>query len=278
MLDFNICHKTLKQTIKGNIVRLNYKKTLSNLAILSFTATTSSIAFAADIDNNWAGLYGGITIGALHGKADPDTTTTDGSYFNTENINKLNDTFQKDVSGSTPTASALLGYLKQNDNFLYGIQADLTVMGFNEKKSTTTNYILPSNLENITDTRIKSKFSLAIRPTVGYSFGDTMVQFGAGPVISRFDHKFSFTDGYAAETSSNSSKTEVGVSADIAIKHKFDNGLILQGAYTYSHFSNIVDDSSLLKRTASGPTTTDRFSYDSDFESHNISIGLIKYF
>lgn len=258
-------------------MRLNYKRILSNFTILSFSATAGSMALAADSDTNWDGLYGGVTIGALHGKANPDTTTTDGSYFNTGNIDKLNSTFQKEVSGSSATASALLGYLKQHDNFLYGIEADLTVMEFNEKTSTTTLYTSSSTLENTTDTRIKSHFSLAIRPTIGYSFGNTMVQLGAGPVISRFNYKFSFIDGQDAKTSSDYDKTEVGVSANIGIKHKFDNGLILQGDYIYSHYSNIADKDSLLTDNA-GATQTDKFSYGSDFKSHNVRIGLVKYF
>lgn len=254
-----------------------YKNTFINCAILLLAATTSSIASAADSNNDWAGLYGGIAIGALHGKANPDTTTTDGSYFDTGNINKLNSTFQKEVSGSSATASAILGYLKQSDHFLYGIEADLTAMNFNEKTSTTTNYANTSSLENTTDTRIKSNFSLAIRPTIGYSFGNTMVQLGAGPVISRFNYKFSFVDGQDATTSSDNDKTAVGVSADIGIKHKFDNGLILQGDYIYSQYSNIADKDSLLTNNA-GATQTDKFSYDSDFKSHNVRIGLVKYF
>lgn len=257
-------------------MRLNYKRILSNFTILSFSATTSSMALAADSDTSWDGLYGGITIGVLHGKADPDTTTTDGSYFQTQNINKLNSTFQKEVSGSSVTASAILGYLKQSGHYLYGIEADLTDMNFKEKTSTTTSYFGGSNLNNTTDTSIKSNFSLAIRPTVGYSFGNTMVQLGAGPVISRFNYKFSFSDG-TGETSSDNDKTEVGVSANIGIKHKFDNGLILQGDYIYSHYSNIADKDSLLT-SKTGSTFTDKFSYGSDFKSHNIRIGLVKYF
>jgi outer membrane immunogenic protein len=253
------------------------KNTFLHCAILSFAATTSSIALATDSDNDWAGLYGGIAIGALHGRANPDTTTTDGSYFDTENMDKLNSTFQKEVSGSSATASALLGYLKQHDNFLYGIEADLTAMNFNEKTSTTALYTSSSTLENTTDTRIKSHFSLAIRPTIGYSFGNTMVQLGAGPVISRFNYKFSFIDGQDAKTSSDNDKTVVGISANIGIKHKFDNGLILQGDYVYSQYSNIADKDSLLTNNA-GATQTDKFSYDSDFKSHNVRIGLVKYF
>lgn len=253
------------------------KNTLLNCAIFSLAATTSSIACAADSDTSWAGLYGGITIGTLYGKADPDTTVTDGSYFQTQNINKLNHTFQKDVSGSTPTASLLFGYLKQNDNFLYGIEADLTLMEFNEKTSTTTFYKSPSSLENTTDTRIKNHYSVAIRPTIGYSFGSTMVQLGVGPVISQFTYKFDFIDGAGAKTSSDHDKTEIGVSANIGIKHKFDNGLILQGDYVYSQYSNIANRESLLTRQT-GVTATDTFSYDSDFQSHNVRIGLVKYF
>ncbi|MGO4998611.1 outer membrane protein [Oceanisphaera sp. W20_SRM_FM3] len=258
-------------------MRLNYKNFLSNCAILSFTAATSSVALAADLDASWGGLYGGITIGALNGEADPDTTTTDGSYFRTQNINKLNNTFQKDVSGSTATASALVGYLKQNNNFLYGIEADLTVMGFNEKTSTTTGYANGAG-ENNTETSIKSNFSLAIRPTIGYSFGDTMVQFGAGPVISQFDYKFNFSDFSDISTSTDMDKTTIGVSADIGIKHRFDNDLIIQLDYIYSHYSNIVDSNSLLTNASGSSTNTDVFSHGSEFESNNIRIGLIKYF
>lgn len=252
------------------------KNTFLHCAMLSFAATTSSIALATDSDNDWGGLYGGIAIGALHGKANPDTTVTERNYFDTENINKLNSTFQKEVSGSSATASAILGYLKQSDHFLYGIEADLTAMNFNEKTSTTTSYANRVD-ENTTDTSIKSSLSLAIRPTIGYSYGNTMVQFGAGPVISRFNYKFQFSDFNDATTRSDNDKTAIGVSANIGIKHKLDSGLILQGDYIYSQYSNIADKDSLLTNNA-GATQTDKFSYDSDFKSHNVRIGLVKYF
>lgn len=256
---------------------LNYRNVLSSFAILSFTVATSSAALAADLDTSWEGLYGGITIGSLHGEADPDTATTDGSYFRTPNINKLNNTFQKEITGSSATASALVGYLKQHGNFLYGIEADLTVMDFNEKTSTTTGYTNGAG-ENNTETSIKSNLSLAIRPTIGYSFGGTMVQFGAGPVISRFNYNFNFSDFSGTSTNSEEDKTAVGLSADIGIKHRLDNNLILQVDYVYSHYSNVADSSSLLTNASGNSTNTDVFSHGSDFESHNMRIGLIKYF
>ena len=125
---------------------------------------------------------------------------------------------------------------------------------------------------------MKSHFSLAVRPTIGYSLGNTMVQFGAGPVISRFNYKSSFSDEAGANTSSDSDETAFGVSTNLGIKHGFSNNLIMQVDYVYSHYTNIVSKKSLLGNSTGSVTFTDKFSHDSDFSSHNIRIGLVKYF
>lgn len=170
------------------------EKRLLWTSILGSLIAVSSSAYAEGAGENWNGLYGGIAFGGFYGKASPDTTVSDGTYFNTENISTLNSTFQEEISDKTLSGSALLGYDVQNGNLVYGIEVDLTGMNYSEKHSRNVNYVIPAANSFSVSTEVESNFALSIRPKIGYSFGDTMVHLAVGPTLSRFKYRFNFSD------------------------------------------------------------------------------------
>lgn len=252
------------------------EKRLVWTTILGSLIAISSSAYAEGSGENWNGLYGGFAIGGFYGKASPDTTVSDGTYFNTQNISTLNSTFQEEISDKTLSGSALLGYDVQNGNLVYGIEVDLTGMNYSEKHSRNVNYVFPAANSFSVSTEIESNFALSIRPKIGYSFGDTMVHLAVGPTLSRFKYRFNFFDDATPSAASFSDKkTELGYSANLGVNHQLGDGWLLRGDYVYTYYPDIVDGSNLLSRPAA---ETDVFSHDANFHSHNIRIGLFKRF
>ncbi|GAB4294534.1 MAG: hypothetical protein Kow0083_07570 [Methylophaga sp.] len=252
------------------------EKRLLWTSILGSLIAVSSSAYAEGAGENWNGLYGGIAFGGFYGKASPDTTVSDGTYFNTENISTLNSTFQEEISDKTLSGSALLGYDVQNGNLVYGIEVDLTGMNYSEKHSRNVNYVIPAANSFSVSTEVESNFALSIRPKIGYSFGDTMVHLAVGPTLSRFKYRFNFSDDATpAAASFSDEKTELGYSANLGGNHQLGDGWVLRGDYIYTYYPDIVDGSNLLSYPIS---ETDVFSHDADFRSHNIRIGLFKRF
>lgn len=235
---------------------------------------SSGAAYADDhgSGHGWQGFYGGAAIGGVYGQSSPDTTVSDGTYFNTANIDLLNDTFQRDVDGFAASASGLLGYNFQDGNLVYGVEADLTAMNYSEtENSGAVRYNTVAN-DFFVRTKVENKFSFSIRPRIGYSFGDTMVHVAAGPSISRFKYDFNFSDTLGANGSFSNEKTVFGVSSNIGVSHMIGNGWSLRGDYVFNYYPDIVDGRNQLS------AGDDVFSQDADFQSHNIRVGLIKRF
>lgn len=245
-------------------------------AVCAMMSATAAYADDSMSDTNWQGFYGGAALGGVYGKSSPDTTVSDGTYFDTLNIDLLNNTFQQDVDGFAISGSGLLGYNVQDGNLVYGIEADLTAMNYSKtENSGPTRYNTVVN-DFFVSTKVESKFSFSIRPRVGYSFGDTMIHVAAGPSVSRFNYKFNFSDDASpAAASFSTEETVFGVSSNIGVSHQIGDGWSLRGDYVMTYYPDIVDGSNLLSAPAGND---DVFSHDADFQSHNIRVGLIKRF
>jgi outer membrane immunogenic protein len=228
------------------------------------------------VPHDWQGVYGGLAIGGVFGASSPDTTVSDGSYFNTPNIPVLNRTFQKDILGNALSGAALLGYNFQDGNLVWGLEADLSVTNFSaSKNSPGVTYNVPSSLTFNVRTRIENLVSLALRPRIGYSFGETLVHFGAGPAVGHFNYRFDFSDGFAAQGTYRGDKTALGLSTSIGATHQIGGGWSLRGDYVFSYYPDIVDGSNRLSNPGGA---TDVFTHDADFQSHNLRVGLVKRF
>lgn len=249
-------------------------------AVVVLGGAISSVgAYASDsaTSQTWQGPYGGFALGGVYGKSSPSTTVTDGTYFQTGNISKLNDTLQNSIEGAALSGSLLLGYNFQRGNVVYGVDADLTAMNFSEsERNGPVGYPVTANNNFNVYTRVENKFALSIRPKIGYSFGDTMVHFAAGPTIGRFKYEWTFSDdANPAQASFSDNKNALGISSSIGVDHQIGGGWSLRGDYIFTYYPDIVDGSNRLSSPAGH---TDRFTHDADFQSHSLRVGLIKHF
>ncbi|MFH1804748.1 MAG: outer membrane beta-barrel protein [Pseudomonadota bacterium] len=230
---------------------------------------------------DWQGLYGGLAIGGAYSAAKPDTNVLYTGYF-TDNATdsdreQLTPILNKTIEGFDATGSALFGYDYQDRNVIYGIEGDLTFMPFSESENhgPTAYDTSPANTFT-SQTTVETDFSFSIRPKIGYAAGDWQIYLAAGPSISRFKttHKFTDTFGTGTNHTFTDTKTAFGVSSSIGAGYLIGNGWSLRGDYVLTYFPSIVNGDRDIGQGGPAPD----FSYDGDFQSHNLRFALIKRF
>jgi outer membrane immunogenic protein len=257
------------------------KRVVQGLSSLLLGAVSSSVAHAGDAGSSrsWQGFHGGIALGAAHGKASPDSTVSLGSpnYVQPVNIPRVTDALRRSIDGNSFSGSGLAGYDIQRGNLVFGIEADLTLMDFSETTRTRTDYSGLGDSFQV-ENRLETKFSFSIRPKIGYSFGDTMVHAGIGPVIGRFKYSSRYEDTTANNPDDFFSRTRTawGVSLNVGVNHAIGNDWYLRGDYVFNHFPNAVDGNSAI--TATGAPHNSGVKHDSDFDFHTVRVGLMKRF
>lgn len=255
---------------------MNTRRMAAALMLGTMTAIISGItpAFAEDAQStqNWQGLYGGLALGGAYSAANPDTHTILSPYFVAGDDTQLDPLLQRKIDGWDVTGSLLAGYDWQTGNITYGLEGDVSVMDFSETENFSGNYNTNANAFN-SSTTIETNFSLSLRPKIGYVQDRVQLYASLGPSISRFKTTHRFSDAGPNNMTFTDTKTAIGVSSAIGAGYMLDGGWVLRGDYVFSYYPNITDGSDNLDNA-----NTDDFKYGSDFQSHNIRIGLIKRF
>lgn len=150
-------------------------------------------------------------------------------------------------------------------------------MDFSESSHYGAFYLLPSNEQFFIDTSLETRFAFSIRPKIGYSFGDTMVHFAAGPAVNRFKYKsrYSNTTFSLVDTTSSDTRTVPGGSANIGINHMLGDGWSLRGDYVLNDFPKAVDTTSTFTEET---VFSSGFKHEVDFISQSFRLGLAKQF
>ena len=255
---------------------------LSTYSLTVAIALGSSVTQAEDTETvNWEGFYAGIAIGTSSSTASPSTEVEYSGYFN-DNSNgsdrdQLDPILQKELDGDSISGSLFLGYHFQTGRFVYGVEADLTHSDFSESMSEgPTDFDTTSGTSNFTiASSAKSDYMLSIRPKVGYTNGNFLMHFSAGPVISEFSTTNTYSDTYNSgrNISIENKETSIGVSANLGFDYLISNDLSLRVDYTYLDFSDIMDE----KVDVDNDGDTD-ITYGSDFSSQNLRLALTKQF
>ncbi|WP_417414297.1 outer membrane protein [Hoeflea sp.] len=252
---------------------------LSGAAAVALFVSPAMADDTATSGADWQGFYLGLALGGAHSAAKPDTGVVYNGYFFTDasgsDREQVNPVLQRRLDGLDVTGSVLAGYDFQSGNITYGLEGDLTFMGFSQTES-----FGPANYDNnpsatfTTSTTVESDFLLSLRPKLGYVTGPFQFYISAGPSVSRFKmtHEYSDTASGKSITFSDS-KTALGVSSSVGVGYMLSDGWVLRSDYVFSYYPDIAGGSSELN----GDGKTD-FTYGSDFQSHNLRLALIKRF
>ena len=263
--------------------RLNTSKGISGITSLLMGITTLLFCYSVSAEeyNDWSGQYAGMSLGVMAGKVNPSTTVTKGiSYYSQdEDVTKLNSIFSSNFSDNDFSGTLIYGYQWQSERLVYGIEANLIINDYSSSKAVNEEpYASASSLYFNSAIKIKNTFGLSIRPKVGYTFDNVLIDFSAGPTLSKFKYEFSLSDSTNQGTTGDysDSKWALGVSAGLDFNYKMDNDYALYASYLYSYYPDIVDGSNHLKTSSS--TFAEEFKHDASFSSHTVSVGLVKYF
>lgn len=253
---------------------------LSGVAAAALAASPALADDTAATGADWQGFYLGGALGGAHSAAKPDTGVVYNDYFFTNALgsdrDQVNPVLQRRIDGQDVTGSVLAGYDFQSGNITYGLEGDLTFMGFSQTES-----FGPANYDNnptntfTTRTTVESDFLLSLRPKLGYVTGPFQFYVSAGPSVSRFKmtHEYSDTPNGGHNITFSDSKTALGVSSSVGVGYMLSDGWVLRSDYVFSYYPDIAGGSSELN----GDGKTD-FTYGSDFQSHNLRLALIKRF
>lgn len=245
----------------------------AGIAAVILCAATSH----ASAETDWSGFYGGLALGGAYSAAKPDTDILYTGHFSGSDRDQLTPILNETIDGFDVTGSALFGYDHQDRNMIYGVEGDLTFMPFSESENSGRITYASSTANSFTSqTTVESDFTFSIRPKIGYATGGWQVYFAAGPSISRFKTTHKFTDTLTTGTNHTftDTKTAFGVSGSIGAGYLIGNGWSLRGDYVLTYFPSIVDGDRDIGQ--GGPASD--FSYDGDFQSHNVRFALIKRF
>lgn len=239
-----------------------------------------AIADDAATNTDWQGFYLGLALGGAHSASKPDTGVVyDTGYFNdvgsASDRNQINPILQRRLDGQDVTGSVLAGYDFQSGNITYGLEGDLTFMGFSQSQSAgPVNFDTSPANTFTTRTTIESDFLLSLRPKLGYVTGPFQFYVSAGPSVSRFKMTHQYSDTFSGNSATFSdSKTAYGVSSSVGVGYMLSDGWVLRSDYVFSYYPDIAGGSSDFN----GDGNTD-FTYGSDFQSHNLRLALIKRF
>jgi outer membrane immunogenic protein len=253
---------------------------LSGVAAVALFVSPAMADDTATAGADWQGFYLGVALGGAHSAAKPDTGLVYSGYFSdvgaASDREQINPILQRRIDGQDLTGSVLAGYDFQSGNITYGLEGDLTFMGFSETQSAgPINYDTQPAGTFTTRTTIESDFLLSLRPKLGYVSGPFQFYVSAGPSVSRFKMTHHYSDTWAGGNSVtfSDSKTALGVSSSVGVGYMLSDGWVLRSDYVFSYYPDITGGSSELN----GDGKTD-FTYGSDFQSHNLRLALIKRF
>lgn len=233
---------------------------------------------AAAADTDWQGVYAGLAVGGAYSAAGPNTSlNTQTGYFDAVDAAQIDPILQRNVGGWDLTGAALLGYDHRVGNLVVGIEADLTGMGFSEKRRQgSTAYVSQPSGSFETETSVSTDFIVSLRPKLGYATGNYLFYASAGPSLARIKTTLRYADNFSGghTLDDTRTKTALGVSTGVGVGYSFGDGWVARGDYVLTYFPDAADGSAALSGSGAG----DDFKRDGDFQSHNLRFALIKYF
>ncbi|WPC72672.1 outer membrane protein [Vibrio porteresiae] len=257
----------------------NYTKLACFVAVTLFSICTN----AAE-SSQWEGLYGGVGLGAQYNAVSPKNKIVVGdsnSYFTDGDPQQVNPSLQKNLDELDATGSLILGYNLQHEQWLYGVEADLTIYDYDKSNTLgPTSYNTASSIEYNFKTTVKSMYAFSIRLQMGYVFDDFMVNVGVGPSLSKFKYSMTYSEtGSSAHVTSpekyTDNSTELGVSSNIGLSYRIDDNWSLRGDYVFNYYPNVVDKTQKFNANGSYTAIID---HKVDFISHNVRLVLVRRF
>ncbi|RXJ98964.1 hypothetical protein CRV02_12260 [Arcobacter sp. CECT 8989] len=229
---------------------------------------------ADDSYQNWEGKYFAIAYNYNHGKINDKTKIFDGNYYTGDDNALISSKGLKDISENIHGATISLGYNKQNESLVYGVELDLSIANYTyENNSGNIRYnTLPGSTFNV-NTKIEHDWITNLQAKVGYAHKSSMYYLVAGPSLAKIDYEFIKSDtAFNIDFKQSNNELKLGWNAGLGIEHKLKNNWAIKIEYLYTNFSNIGKD----VKNLSGYTA--KYTNEYDYEINTFTIGIVKRF
>lgn len=249
---------------------------LSNLVFKPLLVSVFLLSFVlhADTNKEWEGQYVGFSLGYNKTEADFNTEIQSTTYF-TNDTAQMNPILSKDLDENNLSGTIMWGINKQNQNLVYGLEADLSFSNY-DKKSDTGNVIYASSPANTfrAQNEIKSNWLISLRPRIGYATKKSLFFISAGPALTYIDYTFRFEDTFSSLREKYHKKSwKLGIGASVGYEHILNNDWRIKMEYSYYTFNNIIDKKHQLKNDVN-----DGFNHNMDLKTNSFRIGFVKKF
>lgn len=235
-------------------------------------ALCSSMAWAqSSPDTNWSGFHAGGFLGATQGHSDARTVTGRLQYFVAEDAVQIARAGDNKLSQSNASGGLSIGWNKQFDRVLVGVEASANSLSFDKTKVRGEVYdTVPGTSFSIRQT-VRANWMSALRLRLGWAQGNWLAYVSGGVARTQLKLDVTFTDnafdGYSRTSRSESvTGPTLGVGGEYALDAKWS----IRGDYHVTRFGSIHAVSDVTSTNNSGGTLL----HQADLTVHSAFVGL----
>jgi outer membrane immunogenic protein len=233
----------------------------------SFLRGTCVFAFvllafgAASAQNDFSGFYGGGTFGRLQVDTSPVFSPT--GYFASTSTPAITAASNQTINTNGFSASGVIGYGHQWDNFYFGLEADYGSMPLSGSTTVTQTYPCCAPTAFTVTQTAKTSWMFSMRPRFGWVYHRFLVYGTVGADFTNVKYTALFTDTFAtANESASIDETRPGWIVGGGGEYRLGHHWSIKGEYLYSDFGTAtVPSANLTAFTPPIPFPTNVFTH-----------------
>lgn len=241
-------------------------------ALIALATCSGGSAWAqSGSQHDWSGFHAGGFLGATHGQSDARTTTGRLQYFVEEDAVQIARAGDNKLGQSNASGGLSLGWNKQFDRFLVGVEASANSLSFDKEKVRGEVYdSVPGTSFSIRQS-VRASWMSALRLRLGWAQGNWLAYVSGGVAHTKVKLNVTLTDN-AFDGYSQTSKSEsvTGPTLGFGGEYALDSKWSIRGDYHFTRFGSINAVSDVTSTNNSGGTLL----HKADLTVHGAFVGL----
>lgn len=220
---------------------------------------------------DWSGFHASGFLGATHGQSDARTVTGRLQYFVDADAVQIARAGDNKLGQSNVSGGLALGWDKQFDRLLVGVEASANSLSFDKEKVRGEVYdSVPGTSFNIRQS-VRASWMSAVRLRLGWAQGNWLAYVSGGVAHTKLKFDVTLTDnafdGFSkASTSQSVTGPTVGFGGEYALDSKWS----IRGDYHHTRFGSINTVSDVTSTNNSGGTLL----HKANLSLHSVFVGL----
>lgn len=238
--------------------------------VLALCAAGSSWAQNAP-HRDWSGFHASGFLGATHGQSDTRTVTGRLQYFVEEDAVQIARAGDNKLGRSNASGGLALGWDKQLDQLLVGVEASANSLSFDKEKARGEVYDTVPGTSFTIRQSVRASWMSALRLRLGWAQGNWLAYVSGGVARTKLKLNVTLTDN-AFDGYSQSSKSEsvTGPTLGFGGEYALDSKWSIRGDYHVTRFGSVNAVSDVTSTNNSGGTLL----HKADLTVHGAFVGL----